>query len=68
MVYTEKILWTQTILEGDLYVFLYWLGTYSKTLAAEIINMNDNVIIPQTSLKSGMIAAIPLYYKVVYNL
>ena len=30
--------------------------TYSQTLAAEIINMNDNVIIPQTSLKSGMIA------------
>ena len=30
--------------------------TYSQTLAAQIIDMNDNVIIRQTSLKSGTIA------------
>ena len=35
--------------------------TYSRTLAAEIIDMNDNVIIPQTSLKSGMIATFSCY-------
>ena len=29
--------------------------TYSQTLAAQIINMNDNVIVSQTSLKSGTI-------------
>ena len=34
--------------------------TYSQSLTAQIINMNDNVIIPQTSLKSGMIADISL--------
>ena len=30
--------------------------TYSQTLAAQIIDINDNVIIPQTTLKSGTIA------------
>ena len=30
--------------------------TYSQTLAAQIINMNDNVIVSQTSLKSGTIS------------
>ena len=30
--------------------------TYSQSLTAQIINMDDNVIIPQTSLKSGTIA------------
>ena len=35
--------------------------TYSRTLAAEIIDMNDNVIIPQTSLKSGMIETFSCY-------
>ena len=32
--------------------------TYSQTLAAQIINMNDNVIVSQTSLKSGKIATV----------
>ena len=42
--------------------------TYSRTLAAEIINMNDNVIIPQTSLKSGMIATFLCYkYLLLYS-
>ena len=35
--------------------------TYSRTLAAEIIDMNDNVIIPQTSLKSGKIPTMIFY-------
>ena len=30
--------------------------TYSQSLTAQIISMDDNVIIPQTSLKSGTIA------------
>ena len=29
--------------------------TYSQTLAVKIIDMNDNVIIPQTTLNSGAI-------------
>ena len=29
--------------------------SYSQILAAQIVNMNDNVIIPETSLKSGTI-------------
>ena len=29
--------------------------TYSQTLGVQIINMNDNVIVSQTSLKSGTI-------------
>ena len=32
------------------------LPTYSKTLTGQIIDMDNNVIIPQTSLKSGKIA------------
>ena len=35
--------------------------TYSQTLAAQIINMNDNVIVSQTSLKSGTIPQIIFY-------
>ena len=34
--------------------------TYSQTLAAQIINMNDNVIVSQTSLKSGKIATVSM--------
>ena len=33
------------------------LPTYSQTLTAQVINMDDNVIIPQTSFKSGSIAS-----------
>ena len=29
--------------------------SYSQILAAQIVDMNDNVIIPETSLKSGTI-------------
>ena len=29
--------------------------TYSQTIAAQIIDMNDNVIIPMTAFKSGTI-------------
>ena len=29
--------------------------SYSHILAAQIVDMNDNVIIPETSLKTGMI-------------
>ena len=32
--------------------------SYSQTLTAEIINMDNNVLIPQTSLKSGKIITI----------
>ena len=35
--------------------------TYSQSLAAQIINMDDNVIVSQTSLKSGMIATVIFY-------
>ena len=31
--------------------------TYSQTLTAQIINMDDNVIIPTTTLKSGTIVS-----------
>ena len=31
--------------------------TYSQTLAAQFIDMNNNVIIPQAGLKSGTIAS-----------
>ena len=34
------------------------IPSYSQTLSAEIINMNNNVIIPKTSFKSGNIAII----------
>ena len=29
--------------------------TYSQTLVAQIVDMDDNVIIPETSLKTGTI-------------
>ena len=32
--------------------------TYSQSLAAQIINMDDNMIVSKTSLKSGKIATI----------
>ena len=35
--------------------------SYSQTLTAEIINMDNNVLIPQTSLKSGKIITIANY-------
>ena len=36
--------------------------TYSKAMAAEIVSMNDNVIIPRTSFKSGTIEAFSFDY------
>ena len=41
---------TETIIDFEC------VPTYSKTLVAQIVNMNENVIIPPTSLKSGMIS------------
>ena len=35
--------------------------SYSQILAAQIVNMNDNVIIPETSLKSGTIDRLNRY-------
>ena len=35
--------------------------TYSQSLAAQIINMDDNVIVSQTSLKSGKIPTMIFY-------
>ena len=32
--------------------------SYSQTLAAEILNMDNNLLIPKTSLKSGKIVTI----------
>ena len=40
---------TETIIDFEC------VPTYSKTLVAQVVNMNENVIIPQTSLKSGTI-------------
>ena len=44
--------------------------SYSQILAAQIVNMNDNVIIPHTSLKSGTITwhwyyKKPLFEKII---
>ena len=41
--------------------------TYSQSLAAQIINMDDNLIVSKTSLKSGKIATIIFYVDVGDN-
>ena len=40
---------TETIIDYDC------VPSYSHILAAQIVDMNDNIIIPETSLKTGMI-------------
>ena len=44
---------TETIIDYDC------VPTYSQTLVAQIVNMDGNVIIPETGLKTGMIEFSP---------